>query len=80
MKFENGRTLAMEYAMKYGDNIPLRYKHPSEKQDDDGNTVAMLLAKHGCTVYGYWCHDPKIQNKKGETVAMIYAKYNHNIG
>ena len=50
--------------------IPNTGNHKSDEKNEDGFTVAMILAINNITIPNEWYHDPNIQNKYGMTVAM----------
>ena len=55
--------------------IPTKYwKHKADKCNNEGNTVAMLLAQAGIRdIPREWEHKTGLKNINGNTVAMLYA-------
>ena len=52
--------------------IPLdNIEHKSDKQNEDGYTIAMILAEKGIIPPKEWLHDPLLKNKYNKTVALI---------
>ena len=46
-------------------------------QNEEGFTVAMILASRGLEIPSRWLHDPAIRNKYGYTVALYQARNGH---
>ena len=51
--------------------IPELGDHKPEEQDEDGWTVAMILALNSFKIPEEWNHDPSLTNKYDDTVALI---------
>ena len=52
------------------DIVPEINNHKPEEQNEDGFTVAMILAARDIEIPECWYHDPNIRNKYGYTVAL----------
>ena len=50
--------------------IPQEWHHSPTLRDEDGYTVAILLAHRGIIPPKEWLHDSILCNKSGKTVAM----------
>ena len=68
-------TTAM-YIVLYCHQVPDEYwNHDPELQNNNGDTVAMLLAERHIVPPKQWYHKPELQDNDGNTVAMYIAKY-----
>ena len=54
--------------------IPDITGHKSEEQDEDGWTIAMILAIKNISIPEEWQHNPDLENKYGMTVGYLLAK------
>ena len=51
--------------------IPDNIEHNPDERNEDGLTVAMILAEKGIIPPKEWYHNPLLKNKYGKTVASI---------
>ena len=51
--------------------IPDLKDHKPEEVDENGWTVAMILAVRGLEIPECWHHDPLLKNNYGYTVALL---------